>query len=88
MDFEMMFRSMIELLRQHGLTVDADDALDCWNHGESSAGILVGADALLRHGIKPGPDILDAYGIFAKDTDGGLGFDDTDLTTYEGLKAL
>lgn len=89
MDFDTMFNSMVEILRRHGLTTEADDAVDCWNHGEEDVGIGLCADALLQQGIKPDDDILDAYGTFAKDTaDDGLSFDDADLKVYEGLKVL
>lgn len=84
-----MFNSMVVTLRRHGLTAEADDAVDCWNHGEEDVGVGLCADALLQHGIKPDDDVLDVYGTFAKDiADGGLSFDDTDLKVYEGLKAL
>lgn len=88
MDDETLFHSLVMLLRQHGLTSIADGAFDCWNHGEENVGIGLCASALLEHGIKPSDNILESYGIFAKDTESGLGFDDSDLQTYEGLKAL
>lgn len=89
MDYEALFNSLVALLRRHGLASIADDAVDCWNHGEEYAGIGLCAGVLRDHGIKPNSDILDAYGLFAKETaDDGFGFDDSDLNIYEGLKAL
>lgn len=88
MDDETLFDSLVALLRQHGFTSIADGAANCWNHGEENIGIGLCASALLEHNIKPSDNVLEAYGVFAKDTDSGLGFDDTDLQTYMGLKAL
>ncbi|MBT1166724.1 hypothetical protein [Bifidobacterium simiarum] len=89
MDDEALFNSLITLLRQHGLESVANDAVDCWNHGEEDAGIGFCASVLLERGIKPNQDVLRAYGLFARDSaDDGLGFDDTDLNVYEGLKNL